>query len=59
MYFEDPIAVSLTHITKDKFGNPALFISIPNFPLQIGQLVEADIYKDVIIIAAVPPNPAN
>lgn len=59
MNFTDPIAISITHITKDKFGNPTLLIPIPETKFHIGQLVQADIYEDIIIIAAVPNKPAN
>lgn len=56
---DDPISVSITHITKDKFGNPILSIPIPDTKFLIGQLVQADIYEDYIIIAPVPPKSAN
>lgn len=47
---ENPIAVELTHITQDTIGNPVLTLSAPIIPFNPGQIMQAFIYDDQIII---------
>ena len=56
---ETPIAVELTHIKQDKIGNPVLTLSAPILPFNSGQVLQANIYNDMIIIAPVKPDTTN
>ena len=48
---KDPIAIELTHV-KDKSGNPVIELSAPVLPFKLGQLIQAYIYNDHIIITS-------
>ena len=50
-----PIAVNFTEVRENSDGSPSIVITYPNLHFQPGQLMEAAVYRDCIVITPISP----
>lgn len=52
---DNPIAIDLIRVKQDSFGNSVITLACPTLPFYPGQVLQANIYNDYIMIRAALP----